>query len=497
MTSRRRQLIDAHLSSSSPAYFIDNVCSCFDPYANTHGGAWVPFKLWPAQATVLGDLDAHQLLAILKARQLGLSWLVVGFALWAMLFRAAFPVLLFSRRDDEAIDLLARLRGMLEHLAPGPWKATRMVTSSADKLTLDNGSSATAFPTTAGDSYTASLVVIDEADLVPDLAGLLGRTQPTIDGGGKLVLISRPDKKDVNSPFKRIYRAARAGGSGWYPVFLPWYARPDRTRAWYEARKAEIQATTGSLDDLHERYPQSEAEALGPRSQGKRFPTAWLDHCFTEARALLSHLLPAAAALPSKLEVFVRPQPGRRYVIGADTAEGNPTSCDSALEVLDTESGEEVAALADKLEPALLAQAVKRVSAWYHSAPALVERNNHGHAVLLALKSLGVRRLCGHDGKEGWMSSERGKVMLYDTAADALRTADTRIHSLATYAQLASIDGDNLQPPGSGGSDRAIAFVLAVQARLKAPRSAGGPDLEQDPAGRSAVDMMPRGVWLT
>ena len=38
---------------------------------------------------------------------------------------------------------------------------------------LSNGSRVLAFPTTAGDSYTASLAIVDEADLVPDLGRLM------------------------------------------------------------------------------------------------------------------------------------------------------------------------------------------------------------------------------------------------------------------------------------------------------------------------------------
>jgi len=49
---------------------------------------------------------------------------------------------------------------------------------------LANGSVARAFPTNAGDSYTATLAIVDEADLVPDLDRLMRSVKPTIDAGG-------------------------------------------------------------------------------------------------------------------------------------------------------------------------------------------------------------------------------------------------------------------------------------------------------------------------
>ena len=85
-----------------------------------------------------------------------------------MLFCLAATVLLFSRRDDEAVDLLGtRLRGMYDRLPD--WLKVRWFGVDNDhEWALSNGSRVLAFPTTAGDSYTATLAIVDEADLVPD-----------------------------------------------------------------------------------------------------------------------------------------------------------------------------------------------------------------------------------------------------------------------------------------------------------------------------------------
>src|SRR5262249_42025745 len=129
-------------------------------------------------------------------------------------------------------------------------------------------------------SYTGTLAIVDEADLVPDLDKLLRSVKPTIDARGRLLLVSRADKGQPESAFNRIYRAAVAAGSDWHPVFLPWNARPDRDAAWYEAQKRDIRARTGALDDLFEQYPATDAEALAPRSLDKRLPAEWLQQCY-------------------------------------------------------------------------------------------------------------------------------------------------------------------------------------------------------------------------
>ncbi len=63
-----------------------------------------------------------------------------------------------------------------------------------------------------------------------------------------------------------------------------------------------------------------------------------------------------------------------------------------------------------------------RLARWYNGAAILPERNNHGHTVIAALREAGEHRvLCGYDGKLGWLSNVKGKVILYNQAADAMR----------------------------------------------------------------------------
>jgi hypothetical protein len=447
--------------AEDPGYFLDRYAFIYDATL----ADWVPFRLWSAQLDTLDTIRGHRLVVILKARQLGLTWLVLGFALHEMLFHAAATVLLFSRRDDEAVDLLrTRLRGMYDRL-PTWLKVRSFQVDNDHEWQWSNGSRVLAFPTTGGDSYTATLAIIDEADLVPDLDQQMRAVKPTIDGGGRMILLSRADKTRPLSPFKRIYTAARQGQNGWAPVFLPWHARPDRDAAWYEAQRQDILARTGAVDDLHEQYPATDAEALAPRSLDKRLPAEWLTRCYQHRESVTGSR--GEPAIPG-LTVYVPPIPGRRYVAGADPAEGNPTSDPSALEVLDVDSGEEVATLAGRFEPATFAAHVDAVGQWYNQAPAMVERNNHGHAVLLWLRDNSrLLRLCGHDALPGWHTTTKAKALLYDRAGEALRDKDAVIHGLETFNELASVEGSTLRAPPGQPDDRAVAFVLAVVGRRR------------------------------
>jgi hypothetical protein len=453
--------IELPACAEDPAYFLDRHVSIYDATL----ADWVPFRLWESQVGTLDTIREHRLVVILKARQLGLTWLVLGFALWEMLFHPAATVLLFSRRDDEAVDLLrTRLRGLYDRLPA--WLHVRSFPVDNDhEWQLSNGSRALAFPTTAGDSYTATLAVVDEADLVPDLDRLMRAVKPTIDAGGRMVLLSRADKAKPLSPFKRVYDGARKGLNGWAPVFLPWHARPDRDANWYDAQRRDVLARTGALDDLHEQYPATDDEALAARSLDKRLPVEALKRCYREAAPVAPG--PGAPALPG-LVVYAPPAPGRRYVVGADPAEGNPTSDDSALEVLDADSGEEAASLAGRFEPATFAAHCDAVGRWYNGAAVLVERNNHGQAVLLWLRDHSrLLRLCGDDGRPGWNTTTKSKALLYDRAGEALRDGEAVIHGPDTFAQLAGVEGATLRAPEGQPDDLAVAFVLALAGRRR------------------------------
>jgi hypothetical protein len=486
MATNRPEVVEFIKCRKSPRYFITRYCSIH----NATTGEWVPFELWPEQVTTLNMIHENNLVLVLKARQLGLTWLLVAYSLWMLLFHVNRAVLLFSRRDDEATHLLNfRLKGMFNHLRnphalPTPSSVTPLrgrvqsvglsiagITDNSHTWQLDNGSLAIAFPTSAGDSYSASMAVIDEADLVPNLDQLLLGVKPTVDGGGKLVMITRSDKSNPASTFKKMYLAAVKGSTPWKAVFLPWWIRPERTQAWYEDQKADFLGRNGSLDGLYEQYPETPEQALMAATLDKRIPPEWLKKVFFEQEPLRFEETSVSSRAGDLTfggqEIYKLPEPGRTYVIGADPAEGNPTSDDSALEVMDAETYEEVACLAAPMQPSIFGETIAAFAAAYNDAAVLIERNNHGHAVILKLtESTSVDVIRGDDGKFGRVTSGPSKAKMYSGVIDVMRPNEEslQLHSRETYLQLSSIDGATLSAPPSLHDDRAVALGLAVLA---------------------------------
>ena len=167
------------------------------------------------------------------------------------------------------------------------------------------------------------------------------------------------------------------------------------------------------------------------------------------------------------------PRESYYYVVSLDPAEGNVTSDDSALCVMD-ELGEQVAEGRGKFSPTTLASYAHKLANWYNKAGVMPERNNHGHVIVAwwETEGKGIRILKGHDDKPGWNSNRPGKVALYDSTADAFRQGDTVLRSFATFSQLSSIDGNELRGPEGQRDDLADAYALCVAALPQAKRPA-------------------------
>lgn len=481
------------LCKRQPAYFIRHYVKIERP----EDRAWVPFTLWPDQETGLACLRQHRQCVILKARQLGWTWLVLADILHMMIFQPGTVALLFSRRDDEAVEMLdSRLKGMFKRL-PEWLQPEGVKLEGAHDWRWQNGSRATAFPTTGARSRTGTIAVIDEAEKMEPTSifeKLLTDVKPTVDAGGRLVILSTSDKSKPQSAFKKIYRKARDGENDYKAIFHGWRSRPERDDAWYAGKVRDAV----NMDSIHQEYPATDEEALRPGATDKRFDPEQIERCHQKNEPLSLDELQAACTrngipLPPPipgLKIHCIPRKGyvnqrqewhkpSQHVCGADPAEGNPTSDDSAAVWLDADTGEECALLCGKFEPSVFANHLASVSRWYNNAAMLVERNNHGHAVLLwlAMNAEDVRRLGGLDGRAGWLESLKSKTQLFDDLADVVRFRQCIIHSDSVRDQLQLIVGATLRAPNDMHDDEALAFALAVMAMLRWRRElTGGAD---------------------
>src|SRR5262245_34175563 len=127
---------------------------------------------WKWQGDVLDEFRQHQIVLALKARQLGISWVAIGYALWKIVSTPGTKALAVSINETEAGVLINRAwdlwETLPEHLRSGievlrPYKGRP---STRIEFKHPNGqiSSLVAMPATprAGHGQVATLVLLDE-----------------------------------------------------------------------------------------------------------------------------------------------------------------------------------------------------------------------------------------------------------------------------------------------------------------------------------------------
>lgn len=449
-------------------YFVDTYLEIDDTQGHGDGSGVMPFRLWPAQVNLAWTISAEQLLLILKARQMGITWECVAYALWLALFWRGKLVLFFSQGQDEADEMLRRFKSMyerIEHRWPGLWARLPRYSGkpNTSRVHFDNGSRVKSLPATkkAGRSEAASLVIADEFAFMEWAEHTYEAFKPTIDGGGKLIILSTAN--GVGNLFHRLWKKARAGLNDFRAVFLPWWSRPGRSAAWY----AKVKAEADDPDRVKQEYPSSAIEAF--LASGRvRFPTAWVDAQVPNIRAALPRrLLPDSLRNIEGLSVYTLPADvrGLRVAIGADVAEGLEHGDYCHAVVADVDTMEQVAALHGLWEPGEFARHLKAISDAY-DAPIVVERNNHGHAVILALQMLDCDRIAsGDDEKLGFKTDTRTKPLSVDGVAERLRDGTISVRDEAAIDELREyrkLPNGKTGAPDGQHDDRVMAWAVLI-----------------------------------
>lgn len=244
-----------------PARFINDLIIIDDaqPGEDTNDLATMPFHLWEAQKELLGSVISERLLLILKARQLGISWLLLAYALWLCLFRAGRLALVFSIGQAEANEMLRRVHVMYWRLPEEIRQALpRLIKDNTEEMAWDDGSRVLSLPArkTAGSGYTASLVILDEFAKNQWAREIYTAVKPTIDGGGKMIILS--SAHGAGNLFHELVEKAQQQLGRFVFRFLPWWARPGRDQAWY----AEVASDAVDESLMKQEYPATPDEAF-------------------------------------------------------------------------------------------------------------------------------------------------------------------------------------------------------------------------------------------
>jgi hypothetical protein len=286
--NRRRQLEQAYAEllwrhyANNPADFFRDCL--YVPSGEKFGGTEgrTNFELFDYQLDTLATIRDNRYVIVLKARQLGLTTLMMAYAFWMLLFRPGSNIVLVSRSQGAANSALEIMDFMYNFLPE--WAKNRGPRVESDAAThhsyrFNNGMvskiASYAATKTVAAGQTATLVLWDEAALAEYQEDAFRTLLPTTDAGGSMVIFSTA--RGGYNQFARVYRDAERNESQFVPIFHPWHASR------FMNPKAELNEIDNSLYELKKRdmsnepwrfyaeYPSSSEEAF--RQSGRaRFP---------------------------------------------------------------------------------------------------------------------------------------------------------------------------------------------------------------------------------
>lgn len=245
-------------------YFIEHFVFIED--RDTVGLA-TPFTLWDGQKKALQSFVNERLNIVLKARQLGFTWLSLAYAIWGLIFIEGYSVVSLSKSEEDAKELVRRVKFILRYMpiwlikekgtqgtAPLEWDGTALQVTIYRK---GEASIFKSFPAAqdSGRSFTASLVVLDEWAFQQWAREIWTAAYPTINRptGGKLIGLSTIKRGTL---FEDIWVKSVSGDNNFKRTFLSWNADPRRTKEWYEQTRKDMG------EAVYSEYPCNEEEAF-------------------------------------------------------------------------------------------------------------------------------------------------------------------------------------------------------------------------------------------
>jgi len=359
-------------SSQDPVHFLKKYCYIQHP---TRGR--VLFHLYPFQEKVLRLWRDNPYSIVLKSRQLGISTLSSGYALWLMLFHKDKNVLCIATKQETAKNMVTKVKFMYDNLPA--WIKVKDVENNRLSLRLANGSQikAVSAAADAGRSEAVSLLIIDEAAFIDQIGEIWASAQQTLATGGGALVLSTP--YGTGNWFHSTWVKAESKENDFLPIKLPWFVHPERDENW---RKSQ--------DDLlgDPRLAAQECDASFITSGDTVFHPELIQ--FYEETYIKEPL--ERRGLDKNLWIWEVADYSRSYMVVADVARGDGKDY-SAFHVIDVESNSQVAEYKGQIGTKEYGNLLVGIATEYNNALLVIENSNIGWATIQTVIDRGYTNL--------------------------------------------------------------------------------------------------------
>jgi len=359
--------------AKDPTYFMKKYCMIQHP---TRGR--IKFNLYPFQEGVLKLLNKHERNIILKSRQLGISTLSAGMALWQMIFQKDTNVLVIATKQDTAKNLVTKVKFMYENLPS--WLKLGFEENNKLALRLKNGSQVKAVSATsdAGRSEAISLLIIDEAAFIEQnrIEEIWGASQQTLSTGGKAIILSTPN--GTGNFFHKMWVKGEEGINGFNCIRLPWTVHPERNQDWRNQQE----------DELGQRMASQECDCDFTTSGNTVFAPELM--AYYEQTTIIEPL--ERRGIDGSFHVWEYPDYSRKYLVVADVARGDSKDY-SAFHIIDVEECKQIGEFKSQIGTKEFGHMLVAIATEFNNALLVVENANIGWNTIQVVIDKGYKNL--------------------------------------------------------------------------------------------------------
>jgi hypothetical protein len=473
------------MNIKDPIWRLNNLYSVV-----SKSGKKVPFKQNSVQKIL--NTYTQKRRRILKARQMGVSTNELIKMLDFVLFNKNKTAVIIAHESD-AIEKLFRIVRRAYEFIPENLKPEldRGQGSKYEMFFPKNNSRIYCDLESRGD--TIHYLHVSEKAFIKELSRVYATTEAVpIDG----VITEESTANGLN----HFYDSWVDPESNYTNIFFPWFFHEE-----YKIDNHDL--TLNKLTDderkfikfAKERYnidislPQIDFRRFKQRELKKVFPQEYSEDnmsCFLTSGgnpfdlAIIKKLYddaPDPIKTINGLRIYKEREPNQVYVIGADTAEGIDGD-NSAAHVFKVSTREQVASFHGKVKPSEFAEKLVEIAELYQSKyknegtfePLIgVERNNHGHAVLLKLEEYlhypSIFKMGKDQEKLGWITDKVTRPIMVDTFIEGVENGTIKLNDKQTLAECLTLVSNNGKIEAETGKhdDLFIAACISIQLSIE------------------------------
>lgn len=355
----------------SPDYFLAKYSYIQHP---TRGR--MLFNLYDYQRKALKQFRDNDYNIVLKGRQIGISTLVAGYALWLMLFHEDKNVLVIATKQETAKNLVTKVKFMHQQLPV--WLRGETVTDNKLSIQFANGSQikAVASSKDAGRSEALSLLILDEAAFIDDADIIWTAASSTLSTGGQAILLSTPN--GMGNFFHKMWQQAEAKSNNFNPILLDWRVHPDRDQAWRD-RQTEIMGEMQSAQEHDASFIFSGNTVVSPDILQFYKQTYIKDPMSKEG-------------FDGNFWIWEYPDATKTYIVAADVARGDGEDY-STVHVIDAERSLQVAEYKGKVPTKEFGNLMVAIATQYNDALLIPDNSSIGWNSIQQIIDRGYKNL--------------------------------------------------------------------------------------------------------